>query len=326
MIPKPRRSLLAPLAGLVAMAVFQQAVAQRMPVPRNLAPDGPMQVILLGTGTPLPSADRNSAATLVIAGDQTFLVDTGANCAANLALAGIGEVTAVLFTHYHSDHISGLGDILVARAIAGSKEPLKVIGPEGAKQVVGGFAAAYRLDDSYRAAHHGEKWSSRATTADVMEKDPGVVYDDKGVRITMFQVDHHPIDPAVGYRFDYQGKSVVVSGDTKKCDRLAEVSKDVDLLVHEAVDLQTMLRLQPFLKVRDPRRSTMLTELLDYHTSTIEVAEIARDAGVKKLVLTHLVPSIPPQPAAETNFIRGMSDIYSGEIVVGRDGMVIDLE
>jgi ribonuclease Z len=142
----------------------------------------------------------------------------------------------------------------------------------------------------------------------------------------MFKVNHAPINPAVGYRFDYQGKVVVVSGDTIKTEKMIEMSKDADVLVHEAMDLQTLHRIIPMIERGRPRQAALLEDVTEYHASTIDVAEIARDAGVKKLVLTHLVPSIPPQDAAEKNFVRGMSDIYDGPIIVGRDGMTIDVE
>jgi ribonuclease Z len=294
--------------------------------PRKLEPGGPMQVILLGTGIPVPNPMRATAATLVIVGDKAMLVDTGRGCVVRLAEARIGNISAVLFTHYHSDHIAGFGDLLVARGIAGAENPLPVIGPPGAKRVVDGFRMAYSLDESYRAAHHGKYWGVQGTKMKVTEAEPGVVYTADGLKVTMFKVNHAPIDPAVGYRFDYQGKVVVVSGDTIKTAKMVEMSKDADVLVHEALDLKTIHRIQPMLKRADPRRAALLEDVLDNHASTTDVAEIARDARVKKLVLTHLFPSIPPQETAEKNFVRGMSEIYDGPIIVGRDGMTIDVE
>jgi len=296
--------------------------------PRTLESGGPMQVILLGTGIPIPNPKRATAATLVIAGDKAILVDTGRGCDVRLAEARLRAefLTAVLFTHYHSDHIAGFGDLLMRRGAAGAEAPLPVIGPPGAKRVVDGFRTAYALDSSYRAAHHGEYWGKRGTEAKVTEAEPGVVFDQDGLQVTMFKVNHAPIDPAVGYRFDYQGKVVVVSGDTIKTDKMIEMSKDADVLVHEALDLQALQRIIPLIKRRRPRQAALLKDVTQYHASTINVAEVARDAGVKKLVLTHLVPSIQPEDAAEKNFVRGMSDIYDGPIIVGRDLMTIDVE
>jgi len=287
-----------------------------------------MRVILLGTGIPLPNPKRTTAATLIIAGDKLMLVDTGRGCVVRMTEAGIRteDLTAALFTHYHSDHISGFGDLLMRQGAAGAPEPLSVIGPPGAQRVVDGFGAAYALDSLYRAEHHDEHWSAKGNTAVVSEFDSGVVFDEDGLKVTMFKVNHLPIDPAVGYRFDYQGKVVVVSGDTIKTEKMVEMSKDANVLVHEAMDLQALRAVIPMLQRRRPRQAALMNDVTDYHTATTDVAEIARDAKVKKLVLTHLLPSIPPTDVAEKNFVRGMSDIYDGPIVVGRDLMTIDVE
>ena len=314
------------ISFVVSETPFAMAQLGGLAGPRKLEPGGAMQVILLGTGIPIPNPDRSTAATLVIAGDKAMLVDTGRGCVVRLAEARIRNVTAVLFTHYHSDHIASFGDLLVRRGAAGAEDPLPVIGPPGAKRVVDGFQMAYGLDHSYRAAHHGKYWGTRGSQAKVTEAEPGVVFDQDGLQVTMFKVNHAPINPAVGYRFDYQGKVVVVSGDTIKTEKMIEMSKDADVLVHEAMDLQTLHRIIPMIQRGRPRQAALLEDVTEYHASTTDVAEIARDAGVKKLVLTHLVPSIPPQDAAEKNFVRGMSDIYDGPIIVGRDGMTIDVE
>jgi ribonuclease Z len=142
----------------------------------------------------------------------------------------------------------------------------------------------------------------------------------------MFLVDHEPIEIAVGYRFDYEGKSVVVSGDTVKSESLIAAAQGCDLLIHEAMNATVLNAILPALKRRDPRQGALIEDLMEVHTSTLEVAEVASKAEAKKLVLTHLVPSIAPVDAQEQNFIRGMSAIYSGPIVVGRDGMMFSLD
>ena len=153
-----------------------------------------------------------------------------------------------------------------------------------------------------------------------------MIWEQDGLRVTMFAVDHAPVVPAVGYKLEYNGKSVVVSGDTKKTAATVEMARGADLLVHEAVDRATIDGALPMMERAQPRRAAMTRDMMSHHTTTLELAEIARDAGVKKLAITHLVPSIPPTEAAEANFIRGMAAIYAGPIVVGRDGMVIKVE
>jgi len=320
-MPLARAVLLAALVLVPAAATPQ--LPQR---PRVDPPAGGMTVVLLGTGIPLPNPARGTAATLVLAGKQAVLVDTGRNSVICLTGTGRDDVSLLVYTHYHSDHIAELGEILVNRAIAGATAPLPVIGPVGLKQVVDGFRAAYALEDSYRVAHHRENWSSAGASAAATEAQPGVVWEQDGLKVTMFDVDHAPVVPAVGYRFDYNGKSVVVSGDTKKTPSVIEMSRGVDLLVHEAVDRATIEQAMPMLERAAPRRAAMTRDMMSHHTTTLEAAEIARDAGVKKLAITHLVPSIPPTDQAEANFVRGMAEIYQGPIVVGRDGMVINIE
>ncbi len=289
--------------------------------PQPIVPSTGMHAILLGTGCPLINPERATGSTLIVVNGKTFMVDTGWNSLVRLTQAGYQHPGVVLYTHFHSDHYDGLGQVFINRGIAGADQPLSVISPKGGKAVIDAVIASLAADVGYRKAHHGDKWSDEAVAADVKEFDEGTVYDADDLKIIMFPVDHHPIEPAVGYRFEYGGKSIVISGDTVKCDRLIAESKGCDILIHEAMDDRMLKAILPGLTKTDPRRGAMLTELIDYHTPTLQVAEIARDAGVKKLVLTHLVPSIAPIDAAEKNFIRGMAEIYPGPIAIGRDLM-----
>lgn len=282
---------------------------------------GPFYVVTLGTGIPLPNPDRASAATLVVAGERSILIDTGRNALVGLAGAGRQNVSMILFTHFHSDHIAGFGEIMVNRGITGVDTPQKILGPVGTQGLVDDFLAVYSRDTAYRVAHHGEHWPADAMKADVTECEPGVIYDKDDLRITMFDVNHEPIFPAVGYRIDYAGKSIVVSGDTKKNANLIEIARDCDILIHEAMNAPVLNRMQTALQRGNPRQAAMLKDLMSHHTPATQVAEIARDANVKQVVLTHLVPSIPPTDAAEKAFVMGMDKIYSGPIHVARDGM-----
>ena len=315
--------------GLAAALVLGAALslapaAAQLPARSRIdPPEGGITVVLIGTGIPLANPERGSAATLILAGKHAVLVDTGRGSMVGLTETGRDDVSFILFTHYHSDHIAELGEVLVNRGIAGATEPVPVIGPKGVESVVDGFRAAYALEDSYRVAHHGEHWSSAGASADAQEKQPGVVWEKDGLKVTMFDVDHAPVIPAVGYKFEYNGKSVVVAGDTKPARSTLEMARGADLLVHEAVDRATIEQVLPMVERANPRRAAMTRDMMSHHTTTIELAELARDAGVKKLAVTHLVPSIPPTDAAEANFARGMAAIYSGAIVMGRDGMVI---
>lgn len=317
----------AAFVAIVALLLSTSSVsAQGLPgitPPRTLDPDAGLSVILLGTGIPLPNPERATACTAIIAGDRVFLVDTGRNSVVPLAGAGLRTVDGIFYTHYHSDHFIGLGEILLNAAIAGADKSIEIHGPVGAKEVVDGIIATYRLDLKYRIGHHGQKFSRDAMIPTTTEHEPGVVYDKGGLKVTMFTVRHPPIEPAVGYRFEYKGKTVVVSGDTIVCPELAEASQNADLLVSEAVNAQFFRPVRALMIRSNPRLAQMIDEGVEYHADTLLLAEMAQEAGVKKLAITHLMPSIPPTDAMEARFIKGMSELYKGPIIVGRDGMEI---
>jgi ribonuclease Z len=283
-------------------------------------------VALLGTGTPILNPMRACASTLVTADNMTFIVDTGRGFYNNLAATGRQDVNAVLFTHFHSDHIAEFGELPVFRAIAGATQPLTAIGPIGVEKVVSGIMSAYELDRGYRHDHHGDKYPVAGALVQTVEANPGVVYEQDGMIITMFEVDHTPVSPAVGYRFEYHDRVIVISGDTIMVPAMIEQSKGADILVHDTMNKDMVNQTLAVLKEADPRRAEMGTEMLEYHADRMEVARIAQEAGVKKLVLTHLVPSIPPDEAIENVFVKGMDEIYQGEIIAGRDGMTIAVD
>lgn len=315
-------------ACLLALSLASVAPGQGINVgpPTPAVPDTGLHAILLGTGIPIVNPDRASASTLIVAGGKTIMIDTGYGSTVRLVEAGYQDVDLVLYTHFHADHTGGLGRLLFNRGAAGAEHPLKVIGPPGTKDMVDRIVAANAIDEEYRIVHHGEHWPKEAMDVDVTEFDLGVIHESDGLTITMFDVNHEPVEPAVGYRFDYEGQSIVVSGDTKKSESLIAAAKNCDLLIHEAMYAQMLNAIMPALKNRNPRQGAMLSDLMSHHTSTLEVAEIAKEAGVKKVVLTHLVPSIAPSDGAERTFVRGMSEIYSGPIVVGRDNMIFSLD
>jgi len=291
--------------------------------PISAAEDPPFYVVTLGTGIPLPNPARGTASTLIVAGDRTVLIDTGRRVLENLVAAGFQSATFVVFTHFHSDHISDFGEYMVNRGVDGVDVAQRILGPAGTQSLVDDFLKVYSRDTQYRVDHHHEHWPTNAMKADVKECTPGVILDENGLKITMFDVDHEPIVPAVGYRIGFAGKSIVVSGDTKAIPKMTEMAKGADILVHEAMNAAMLENPRRMLQQTDPRRAAMLDDMMSHHSNTLEIAAIARDAQVKKLVLTHLVPSIAPNDAAERAFVQGMAEVYSGEIIVARDGLKI---
>jgi ribonuclease Z len=287
-----------------------------------------LTVVLCGTGSPLPDAQRASACTAVIAGGEVLLVDVGPGSWEVLDLANVptDAVSTVLLTHFHSDHIGDLGEAATQGWIAGRKRPLDVYGPPGTTRIAAAFQEAYAQDADARTLHHGEAYLPREA-AKLVGHDvaiPGadaVVFARNGLTVTAFPVDHDPVRPAIGYRFDYHGRSVLVSGDTRKSASLLAHARGVDLLVHEALNRDVIGRAITVAQATGRERIAKLAkDATEYHTTPVEVAEIGREAGVGTIVLTHLVPA-PPNWLLERRFKQGMSDVFPGEIVLGRDGM-----
>ena len=296
--------------------------------------DGQLHVVLCGTGSPLPDANRAEACTAIIAGGEFVLVDTGSGSwrkavANNLPAQNL---SAILLTHFHSDHIGDLGEALVQSWVAGRNHKLTVYGPPGVEQVVAGFAQAYSLDTGYRVQHHGEEWMPRAAAGAIAQPvrlksndAAALVFERNGLKVTAFKVEHDPATPAYGYRFEYRGRVVVVSGDTAKSENLARHAAGADLLIHDVIAKNLLqMAASNFDQAGNRRRAKLARDIMTYHTSPLEAAAIAASAKVETLVFTHMVPP-PTTPQIEQAFTRGVSDIFKGKVVIGTDGMRFDL-
>ncbi len=316
------------LAGCERVLEWQVQQALRRDTAVLESPD--MTVVLCGTGSPLPDPQRAGACTAVIAGGQFVLVDAGPGAWETLDLTRLptGALSAVLLTHFHSDHIGDLGETMVQSWIAGRGQPLEVFGPAGTARVVDGLVAAYSQDADYRTAHHGAAAMPRAAAPAVAREialgdgadAEAVVFERNGLKVTMFSVDHAPIHPAVGYRFEYKGNVVVVSGDTAKSANVVAHARGADLLIHEALNRDMMGRVATIAtQSGQARLGKMAGDTLDYHTSPLEAAEVARDAGVTTLVFTHVVPG-PRNMIMRRMFLAGVGDVFAGEVVLGEDG------
>jgi len=322
-------TLKGPAGDRLVLAYMQKQVIKNLSGERFAEfPDG-LNIVLCGAGSPIPDSTRAGPCVAVIAGQQIVVVDTGSGAVRNLPLSGIpvGKVAAVFLTHFHSDHIDGLGDLMMQRWGNGANTaPLPVYGPPGVEQVVAGFNMAYGLDDSYRIAHHGPAIippsgaGGIARTFATPKLGEGlVIYEQDGLKVTSFVVDHGPVAPAVGYRFDYQGRSAVLSGDTRKSANLAQFTKGADLLVHEAISPELVGVLTAGAKAAGATNIEQITrDILNYHTTPVEVAEIAQAAGVRQVLYYHLVPALPLH-RLDSIFLRGVSDVYQGGVLVGQD-------
>ncbi|HKQ97384.1 MAG TPA: MBL fold metallo-hydrolase [Candidatus Polarisedimenticolia bacterium] len=265
-------------------------------------------MILLGTGFPRPDPERAGPATAVVVGDKLFVVDAGRGVVLRLAAADLSleSLRAVFLTHLHSDHTAGLPDLFDTSWQFGRTTPFELYGPHGTKKLSDAMLKFFEADIHIRRDLIEKHPAAGATIRTHVVRE-GIVYQDAEVKVTAFEVDHAPVVPAFGYRFDAGGRSVVISGDTRPSDNLVRYAKDADVLVHEAM-------LPEYLDGVDTPE--VAARLKAYHTTAEEAGEIARRANVGLLVLTHLVPGKDGETFRERAATR-----FKGRIVVGRDLM-----
>jgi ribonuclease Z len=315
--------------GELALAVMQRVIDRNMSTDAVAAlPDG-LHIGLCGAGAPMPAADRSGPCVVVIAGKRNFVIDAGTGGVRTLARMGLqpGSVERVLLTHFHSDHIDGLGEMMLQRWVGGAHAaPLPVHGPAGVDAVVEGFNMAYAADKGYRVAHHGEQIAPSAGfggAAQPFELDTAgnaIILNEGGLTIEAFKVEHAPVEPAVGYRITYKGRIAVVTGDTKKAAAVEQRATGVDLLVHEALSPKLVGLIGTAAEKGGRKNVTkIMHDILDYHTTPEEAAEVASKAKVKALLLYHIVPPLPLS-ALEGPFLGKAREIFAGPLYVGRDG------
>ena len=256
------------------------------PVPERPVPTHGTRVVLLGTGTPVPDPDRSGPATAVVDDARAWLVDAGPGVVRRATKAardqGLPQLAAarldtVLLTHLHSDHTLGLPDVLLGAWVLGRETPLHLVGPPGTRELAEGLLAAWKEDIALRS--EVEALPAKGLELDVVETTGGVVADGGGMRITAFEVPHGTWKHALGYRFDgADGRSVVISGDTGPSDAVVTACDGCDLLIHEVYakagwDASTDPDFQRY--------------HASFHTSAVQLGELATRARPKQLLLTH---------------------------------------
>jgi len=275
----------------------------------------PTELVITGSGTPVPSATRAGPSALVKRGDLALLFDAGRSTVQRLAGAGLWPtgLTAVLLTHHHSDHLTGLPDLVLTHWVMDrgtDRPPLTVVAPEGPTcRFVDGMLDNWRGDIEVRMAHTGR---TRAPGVDLrpfaVGDHPEQVWVEGDVRVLAGAVHHEPVTPAVGYRIETPDGVIAISGDTIVCDEVAELAAGADVLVYEALRFECFDGMPP-----------TRTFILDYHADTRLIGTQARDLGVGTLVLTHLIPEPegPDDVRAYVDDIRGGG--FEGELIVAED-------
>ena len=297
----------------ISLFVIEKMVSQRMADPLAQLPDT-LHVGLCGTGSPFPDPERSAPCTVVVAGDQVLLFDSGSGTPKQLSRMELssGLVDHVFLTHFHSDHIDGLGELMMTRwAQRRADQPLTIHGPSGVSQVVAGFSMAYGLDSSYRTAHHGaDVMPPELSKAKVIEFGPILesgqeVYNNDGLTVQVFSVDHSPVEPAVAYRISYANRVVVISGDTVQTEAVVKAAKNADLLIHEALHPGLVKLLENVaIESNRPRLAKILYDIPDYHTSPVDAAQSGKSRSSQG---TRLQPHRAPTTLARSgaNFSEG---------------------
>jgi ribonuclease Z len=285
-------------------------IAERGAVP--LPESENLRVYVCGSASPL-GMGQAQACIAVVTPEHFYLIDSGAGSTDNINRLGLPteRLQGLLLTHFHSDHIAEIYEVNLGSWVRGRPAPLIVYGPRGVDEVTNAVNAGYRLDRIYRTGHHGEELLPPALGV-LRHKTiaPGVILEDGDLKITAYVAEHPPIEPAVGYRFDYRGRSVVISGDGNVNGDTLEIVEGADLLLHDALSLPTVTALSEALgTVGQERQSKIVADVMDYHASTDSLIELGEKSDVDMVAFYHLVP-VPPNFVLEDIFKRGVPDNF----------------
>ncbi len=270
-----------------------------------------IEAVLVGTGFPVPLPDRAGPSTAIIANGKYFIVDAGRGVTMRLAelKPRMPHIEAVFLTHLHSDHTSGLPDLFDTSWLLERRDvPFELYGPEGTLELANGMLQFLAADIHIRR-DLTEYQPAAGATVNTHIVHQGVIYERDGLKITAFDVDHRPVVPAFGYRFDCGGKSIVISGDTGPSDNLVRFAEGADILIHEGY-------LQGFFDATEGKQVRVAQNLSRYHTTASQVGQIAARAHVKQLVITHVMP-----PDRSEAIAKMAATTFPRKITVGADLM-----
>jgi ribonuclease BN (tRNA processing enzyme) len=295
-----------------ALALFGSAFLPRV----EAGPGRGSRLILLGTGGgPRPRKANSAAAQVIVINDAAYVIDCGDGVARQLVSAGIrlSQLRHILVTHQHSDHNADYGNLILLAWTSGLKTRIDCWGPPPLQRMTELFMEMNAYDIRTRIEDEGRVPLQPLVHVHELAKG-GVVFEDGNVRVRAALVDHPPVVPALGYRFDAADRSIVVSGDTKPSESLIALARGADVLVHEALYPAGVDRLVAGV----PNASSLRQSILSHHTSAEDAGRVAQAAGVKTLVLSHLVP--PDDPAiTDQMWIDAARTHYAGKIIVGKD-------
>jgi ribonuclease Z len=280
------------------------------------------RVTLLGTGTPIPRPERFGPSTLVEAGNEKLLIDAGRGATIRLCQLGIplGSIDVLLLTHYHSDHTTGIPDLWLTGWLqshfAARERPFRVIGPPGARKLMSNLEQAYSLDIKIRLEDEKLPPAGVAVAVEEFEAD-GLIYEKNGLKVIAFEVNHgDAIKPAYGYRIEYAGRTVAISGDTRYNENVVKYGAGVDLLIHEVAIARAELMSEPHIQ-----------RIMAHHTTAREAGLVFSRTEPKLAAYTHLVflASSTVPAASLDDLIAETRLTYPGPLVLGEDLMCFEI-
>jgi ribonuclease Z len=289
-----------------------------------------IKVVLVGTAGPMsPNLAQNSTAVFV--NGLFLLFDAGDYAQKRMEQFNlpVASLDAIFLTHFHNDHIADVGEVMQRSFIGGRTKDLSIYGPTGTEQVVNGFIAVYTADSGYRTGHHGEEYMPSefhfATPVEFDENETEVlVYEQDGVVVTAFAVSHPPVEPVFGYKIEFAGKKVVISGDTLITDSLRKHSESADLVVMDTMNYDFVEALEnAYQSLGNDRMATIFYDIREYHPDVDDIAQFATEAHVARLALTHYAPSVATQAQMEAIYVGPIRAGFDGEIIAGSDGTTI---
>ena len=291
-----------------------------------------LRVFVCGSASPL-GMGQAQACIAVVTPEHFYLIDSGAGSTDNIVQLNLptDRLDGILVSHFHSDHIAEIYEVNLNSWVTGRKEPLLVIGPEGVSEVVKGINTTYQHDRHYRSTHHGESLlPPHLGLIDHQTVMPGVIISDGDLKITAYRAEHPPIEPGMGYRIDYRGRSVVISGDSNVTAETQRIVEGADLLLHDALSVPTVSRLSDALgAVGRSRTSKIVEDVLDYHASTESLIALGNSSDVGMVAFYHLVP-VPANPIIAEVFMRETpnnfvltTDLMGFELPIGSDEIIV---
>lgn len=334
-----RRAFLAATGGMVAAPVVHTSPASRgggvaalrpaqaaAAAPAQTAPGAGTRLVLLGTaGGPTPKLQRAAPAQAIVSGDRVYLVDCGDGVARQLRLANLplDQLRAIFITHQHSDHNAGYGALLLVAWASGLPAPIEVHGPPPLEKMTSLLLEANAFDIRTRMDDEGHPPLAPLLRVQEVALVPGLrakpveIFRDDRVKVTAVLNNHPPIQQSLALRFDARDRSIVISGDTTYAESVRELARGADVLVHEAL-------YGPYWQRRDlPLPARVVRHIVASHTDAADVGKLAAEAGVKTLVLTHLVPSDPPGAVTDQQWLEAAGRHFKGQVVLGKDLMEI---